>query len=219
MDSWVDKCVWVEGGVEDGMITHIEGFIMQDMTIRNCGSECVRLKNFVTGATITNNLIQDCGIYDYVLSDGVENKNGEGVYIGTAEDQWHDGIIEDTCNLNYVSGNTFETNGNECVDIKEGSTENVIERNTCSNQLDENSGCFSSRGNANTIRFKKASNCNGAGVRLGGDDAIGNQYGHSNNVYGNEIVDAGFACLKLESDGQGLICGNDCTEGNNMIKG
>ena len=37
MDSWVDKCVWVEGGVEDGMITHIEGFIMQDMTIRNCG--------------------------------------------------------------------------------------------------------------------------------------------------------------------------------------
>ena len=60
---------------------------------------------------------------------------------------------EDVCDLNYVSGNAIETNGNECVEIKEGSTRNVIERNICSNQLDVESGCFSFRGDANTIRY------------------------------------------------------------------
>ena len=65
--------------------------------------------------------------------------------------QWEDDIV-DVCDFNYVSGNTIETNGNECVDVKEGSTYNVIESNICSMQLDENSGCFSSRGDANTFR-------------------------------------------------------------------
>ena len=64
--------------------------------------------------------------------------------------QWTYG--EDVCDLNYVTANIFETNGNECVEVKEGSTRNVIERNICSNQLDVDSGCFSSRGDANTFR-------------------------------------------------------------------
>ena len=48
-------------------------------------SECVRLKNFVTGAIIINNVIENCGVYDYELGEG--EKNGEGVYIGTADNQ------------------------------------------------------------------------------------------------------------------------------------
>ena len=64
--------------------------------------------------------------------------------------QWTYG--KDVCDLNYVTANIFETNGNECVEVKEGSTRNVIERNICSNQLDVDSGCFSSRGDANTFR-------------------------------------------------------------------
>lgn len=51
--------------------------------------ECVRLKNFVTGAKLTSNTIQHCGLYDYKFGDG---KNGEGIYIGTSTNQvrWHD---------------------------------------------------------------------------------------------------------------------------------
>ena len=48
-------------------------------------SECVRLKDFVTGAAISHNMIQNCGIYDYKFDGG--EKNGEGIYIGTSSKQ------------------------------------------------------------------------------------------------------------------------------------
>lgn len=48
-------------------------------------SECVRLKNFVTGAIIQNNTIEGCGIWDYRF--GNEGKNGEGIYTGTSSKQ------------------------------------------------------------------------------------------------------------------------------------
>lgn len=66
--------------------------------------------------------------------------------------QW-EAYGEDRCNGNWVSGNTIATYGNECVEVKEGSSGNIIENNVCSNQLDVESGCFCSRGNANTFRF------------------------------------------------------------------
>ena len=76
--------------------------------------------------------------------------------------------VEDRCDFNYVNSNIIEPNANECVDIKEGSIGNVIEYNTCANQLDDDSGCFNSRGDANTFR------CAGRNSRvcLSGTDAI-----------------------------------------------
>ncbi|CAM9513141.1 unnamed protein product, partial [Ascophyllum nodosum] len=206
--SYINKCVWVEGdeGVE---VTPIDGFEMRNMFIQNCGTECVRLKNFVTGASISDNTIQNCGIWDYQFARG--EKNGEGIYIGTSSKQWTYG--EDRCNSNYISGNTITTNGNECVDIKEGSTENVIESNYCSHQLDEYSGCFSSRSDANTFRNNQASDCKGAGIRLGGWLVDGYQYGQTNNVYNNDVADAAVGFIKIETMSQGLICGNTCEDG------
>ena len=51
--------------------------------------ECVRLKNFVVNASITDNTIAHCGIYDFVFPDNTTNtgKNGEGIYIGTSSKQ------------------------------------------------------------------------------------------------------------------------------------
>ena len=65
--------------------------------------------------------------------------------------QWTYG--EDRCNGNLVSGNTIATYGNECVEMKEGSSGNVVEGNVCSNQRDANSGCLGSRGDSNTFRY------------------------------------------------------------------
>lgn len=45
----------------------------------------MRLKNFVTGAVISNNTIDGCGIWDYEFDQG--GKNGEGIYIGTSSKQ------------------------------------------------------------------------------------------------------------------------------------
>ncbi|CAM9752652.1 unnamed protein product, partial [Discosporangium mesarthrocarpum] len=57
--------------------------------------------------------------------------------------------------------------GNECVDIKEGASYNLIEKNDCGGQLDDDSGGINVRGNYNTIRYNSVRKCHGAGVRIG----------------------------------------------------
>ena len=83
-----------------------------------------------------------CGISDFEFNDG--SKNGEGVYIGTAPEQLKDGKNPtakiDRSNNNWVHHNQFNTQGNECVDIKEGSSFNLIENNRRTGQKDINSG-------------------------------------------------------------------------------
>ena len=58
----------------------------------------------------------------------------------------------DECNYNLVDDNKITTRANECVDVKEGASFNVIQYNECEEQLDDESGCYDSRGNDNTFR-------------------------------------------------------------------
>ncbi|CAM9834424.1 unnamed protein product, partial [Ectocarpus fasciculatus] len=163
-ESFVDKCIFVEGqaapeDVEyDGRTveTALIGTVIDNTKIQNCGMECIRIRNFVTNAVIINNDIEDCGIYDYRYR--FDGKVGEAIYIGTSSNQWADGADgrvtngPDGCNYNLVTGNKLVPRGNECVDIKEGATMNVVEYNECEDQRDEESGCYDSRGNENTFR-------------------------------------------------------------------
>lgn len=109
----------------------------------------MRLRNWVTNSVLTNNTIEHCGVYDYVFGDGVD-KNGEAIYVGTSSTQWTDG--PDGTSFNYIGGNFIVTYGNECVDVKEGATGNLIEGNGCMGQMDPNSGCYGARGSGNVFR-------------------------------------------------------------------
>ena len=60
---------------------------------------------------------------------------------------------EDRCNNNLVKEETILTCANECVEVKEGSSGNVIKHNSCAEQRDDDPGCFCSRGDDNTIRY------------------------------------------------------------------
>ncbi|CAM9939140.1 unnamed protein product [Ectocarpus sp. 6 AP-2014] len=212
--SWVNKCVYVEGpGSQSSAV--LDGFVMEDMIVQNCGGECVRLKDSVVNAQVMGNTISNCGVHDYMFNSG--DKNGEGVYIGTSSTQWTNG--EDTCNDNLVSGNRISTSGNECVDIKEGASGNVIEDNICSEQLDAESGCYDSRGDGNTFRYNVGTDCMGAGVRLGGWEVDGHQYGVGNSVYGNDFNAVGEGALKVLVGEQGDICGNTCEDGSCSLVG
>ena len=66
------------------------------------------------------------------------------------QQQWDD--APDGCSDILISRNVITPNGNECVDIKEGSTGVIVEENTCKSQMDVDSGCFGSRGDGNTFR-------------------------------------------------------------------
>jgi hypothetical protein len=67
---------------------------------------------------------------------------------------------------NWVHHNTINTQGAECVDIKEAATANLVENNFCSGVRDSATGALDSRGNGNIFRYNKVFSNLSAGVRL-----------------------------------------------------
>lgn len=204
-----DKLLYVIGSApKDG----VQGLKVLGMTFRNAGGECVRLRYFAQQNEIANSTFQNCGIHDFRFGAG--GKNGEAIYIGTAPEQRGDGknptADVDVSADNWVHHNTFDTQGNECVDIKEGTTRTIVEYNRCTGQLDPNSAGFDSRGNGNIFRYNESYGNMGAGVRLGGDTATD---GIDNDVYSNVLRNNAAGGIRFQRDPQRIICGNQA-EGN-----
>lgn len=195
----------------------VEGLKVTNMTLKNAGGECLRLRYFATKAEIAYNTIANCGVYDFMFNDG--GKNGEGIYIGTSNKQWGDGKNPtsgpDETKNNFIHHNNIDTRGNECVDIKEGATANIIEYNTCRGQKDSESGGFDSRGDGNIFRYNDVRGSVGGGVRLGGASVNGAQYGKNNDVYGNTIIDNKNGGIRFQATPQGKICGNTMSGNTN----
>ena len=205
MGAFREKLLYVIGyDVRDG-VQHLR---VLNMTFRNAGEECVRLKYFARYNEIAYSTFHDCGIWDFVFdAHGVV---GEAVYLGTSSKQWDINLtIEpDITAHNWVHHNIIDTQGNECVEAKEGTAHNLIEYNICTGQKDPNSGGIVSRGKANIIRYNEIHGSVGAGVRLGGHLVDGVQYGVDNEVYGNLIYGNAAGGIKILVDDQGKICGN-----------
>jgi|GEM_PF-1540826 parallel beta-helix repeat protein len=202
-----DKLIFVHGKeVRNG----VTGLKVLNMSLLNAGGECVRLRYFVTGAEIAYNTIQNCGAYDFKFNQG--GKSGEGIYVGTSNKQWGDGknptSDADITRDNRIHHNTIDTQGNECVDIKEGATANIVENNTCSGQKDPESGGFDSRGDGNTFRYNTVTGSVGAGIRLGGWLVGSVQYGKLNDIYGNTITNNKNGGIRFQVSPQGKICEN-----------
>ncbi|CAM9163351.1 unnamed protein product [Ectocarpus sp. 8 AP-2014] len=182
---------------------------MFDLEVKNLSSESVHFRYFVTHA-------EHCGIDAFENGEG--GKVGEAIYVGTVLSQVKDGkapepklrtgsadnVDADVCGYNWIHQNTFRTYSNECVDIKEGSANNLVEHNVCEQQFDPNSGCFGSRGLDNTFRWNEIAECKGAGIRVGGEDG----YGEDNHMYGNTIKNAEKGAFNVMSPNQGTVCEN-----------
>jgi hypothetical protein len=202
-----DKLLYVLGKQpRDG----VSGLRVFKMTFVNAGGECIRLRYFAQHNEIAGSSISNCGVHDFRFAAG--GKNGEGIYIGTAPEQRGDGknptSDPDLSNQNWIHQNHFDTQGNECVDIKESATGNIVEDNTCTGQRDPESGGFDSRGSGNIFRANQSYANAGAGIRLGGD-AAGDGIG--NHVYGNIIRDNQAGGIKAQRQPQGQVCGNTLT--------
>jgi hypothetical protein len=136
-------------------------------------------------------------------------KNGEAIYIGTRAPQLGrygapDSAV-DRSNGNWIHHNTFNTQGNECVDIKDGSSGNIVEHNTCTGQRDPESGGFNALGDRNVFRYNTVAGDVGSGVRLGG---FGKAEGIGNEVYGNTFRNNAGAAVNAQRGPQGKICEN-----------
>ncbi len=202
--AYRDKLIYVQGKERKKAITGIK---VLNMTIKNGGGECIRFRYFAQKNEIAYNTIVNCGVHDFVFDGG--GKNGEGIYIGTAPEQLTDGKNPtrdpDASNENWVHHNNINTQANECVDIKEGASENIVENNICTGQKDPESAGMDARGNTNTFRSNEIYDNIGAGVRLGGDSK---KDGINNNIYNNVIKNNKAGGIKLQRIPQGKICGN-----------
>lgn len=210
-----DKLIYAIGKFPGKGVTNIKIF---NMDIKNGGGECIRFRYFAQNNEIAYNKITTCGIFDFKFNAG--GKNGEGIYIGTAPEQRGDKRNPtkdiDQSNNNWVHHNDIGTYGNECVDIKEGSSGNIVEYNSCTGQKDPESGGLDSRGNSNIFRYNEIFDNVGSGVRLGGDKK---NDGINNDVYGNMIQNNSLGGIKFQRYPQGKICGNkmkENTKGNSV---
>ncbi|WP_439815988.1 DUF1565 domain-containing protein [Zavarzinia sp. CC-PAN008] len=212
--SFRDKLIYVlsatpKAGVERLGITN--------MWLENAGGECVRLRYLVRYAKVAYNRISRCGIYDFVYGAG--GKNGEAIYIGTAPEQRADGknptADVDVSAKNLVAFNIIDTWGNECVDIKEGSTANTVRRNVCMMQLDVDSAGFDSRGSGNLFEENVSFNNSGAGIRFGGDAATD---GINNTARDNVLLDNAGGSFRI-TRGPQAVCGNTISSGAKVSGG
>lgn len=124
------------------------GLKVINMTFKNAAGECLRLRYFAKNNEVAQSNFTNCGVLDFRFSGG--GKNGEAIYIGTAPEQWGQFGAPtnhaDESNNNWIHDNIINTLGNECVDIKERSMGNIVERNDCTGQKDPDSAGFDSRG-------------------------------------------------------------------------
>lgn len=206
-EGYTDKLLYVQGQQVDQGVT---GLRVLNMTFQNAGGECLRLRYFAHKNEIAYSTFTACGLYDFEFAGG--GKNGEAIYIGTSSTQWSDGknptADPDHSSHNWVHHNVMNTQGNECVEIKEGGNANIIEHNSCTGQLDPDSAGIGVRGDGNIIRYNRVYGAIGAGVRLGGHEVEGLQYGLQNEVYGNRFLQNVAGGVNIAVGPQAKICGN-----------
>ena len=207
--AYRDKLIYVIGKAPKQGPSNVK---ILNMEIKNAGGECIRFRYFSQYNEVAYNQITRCGVIDFEF-DG-SGKNGEAIYIGTAPEQRNDGKNPtkdvDASHNNWIHHNTINTQGNECVDIKEGSSLNLVEYNSCTGQKDSESGGLDARGENNVFRYNTIYDNLGVGVRLGGDKKFD---GTNNTVYENTINNNKSGGIKFQRIPQGTVCGNKM-EGN-----
>jgi len=223
----------VQDRVEDGRLVYIgssddsrdiTGVTIDDMFLNGAGGECVRLRNNAHDNTITNSVIQYCGMYakggegedGEEQADRAEFHNGEGVYIGTSPKSDDQPMYEnDTSSGNLVARNVIRTFGSECFNVKENAHDNVFEDNVCSSNAESvefEGSNVELRGYANVVRGNEISDSAGYTIKIQSD---GEEYDRGGNaVENNRLSGAAAETFKIKSEAeQGRICGNQVAGG------
>jgi hypothetical protein len=217
----------VQDRVEDSRLVYVgsnddtrdvTGVTVDDMFLSSAGGECVRLRNGARGNTITNSVIQYCGMYGKSAkgADRAEFHNGEGVYIGTSPKSIDQPMAaNDASAQNVVSRNVIRTFGSECFNVKENAHDNVFEGNRCGDNaetVDFEGSNVELRGHANVVRDNDIAGSEGYNIKIQSDEP---EYDRGGNVVErNRLSGAAAEVFKIKSTApQGSICGNTAPAG------
>jgi hypothetical protein len=202
------------GSADD--VRDVTGVTIRNMFLNGGGGECVRLRNNSHGNTITDSVVQYCGMYGKGDNDKdrTEFHNGEGIYIGTSPKSDDQPMYEnDGSSENTISNNVIRTFGSECLNVKENAHDNVFEGNVCSDNVESSDFDGSNielRGFSNIVRNNVVRDSAGYGIKIQSDE---DEYDKGGNALENNRISGSAAePLKIKSiSAQGQICGNVMT--------
>jgi hypothetical protein len=113
----------VTGGQKGVMVDAGVGNRIEGLLVTSMGDEAIHLRSHSTDNVVIGNTIRDTGLR--------KPKFGEGVYIGSAENNWCQ-LTEcqpDRSDRNLIEGNDIAGTTAESVDIKEGTTGGIVRGN------------------------------------------------------------------------------------------
>jgi len=171
----------------------VEGVVLEGNHIHHFNGQCVHVWTFSVKNVVRNNEIHDCGL----------ERNGEGIYVGTASDQLYkvDGRPDESTE-NLIEGNELY-NVDEGIDIKPASSRNTIINNEIYNAKSPGSGGINIRSDENYIANNYSYNNRGAGFRIGQDSG-----GVNNILRGNIASNNDFGGYKFINGPQDADCTN-----------
>jgi hypothetical protein len=113
----------VTGGQKGVMVDAGVGNRIEALLVTSMGDEAIHLRSHSSGNVVVGNTIRDTGLR--------KPKFGEGVYIGSAENNWCQltDCQPDRSNGNVIEGNDIAGTTSEAVDIKEGTSDGVLRGN------------------------------------------------------------------------------------------
>lgn len=192
-----------KGVVCDGC-SHIT---LRKLEVHTTGHEAIHLRSHTT-----DSLVDDCDIHDTGLD---RDKFGEGVYIGSAVSNWErytDGKPDES-HRNTVRGNRFWATASECIDIKEGTRDGLVENNSFDGaDMTGADSWVDVKGTGYTIRNNNGVNAPEDGFQTHVIDGLG---GDANVFEGNtaEVNGPGFGFYihDPETTGNSIDCSNVVT--------
>jgi nitrous oxidase accessory protein NosD len=120
---WMLLGFTVQNGKKGVMADRTVGSVIGGLTVREIGDEAIHLRADSADNLIVGNVISDTGLR--------EPEFGEGIYIGSAEENWCD-VSEcepDRSDYNEIVGNSISATTAESIDIKEGTSSGLVQDN------------------------------------------------------------------------------------------
>lgn len=113
------------------MLDYSSNNVIDGVEVRDIRMEGIHLRSFSSDNVVKNNYVHHTGIKNGVIND----QYGEGIYIGTANSNWgtYTGGKIDVSDRNQILNNVIEYTGGEGIDIKEGTSNGVVQGNTFDN--------------------------------------------------------------------------------------
>jgi hypothetical protein len=212
---WRVVGITLQGGQKGLMLDAAVGNVIDGITVRRVGDEAIHLRTNSTDNVVTRSTVRETGLR--------KPEYGEGLYVGSAESNWCElnGCDPDRSDRNVLRDNDIAATTAESVDLKEGTSNGVLQGNTFSGDaMVESDSWVDVKGNGWRIVGNRGTGSTEDGFQV---HQILDGWGRDNTFTDNVAVDSGPGYginVTKQHDGNVVSCSNvarDAGEGMTNI--